>query len=126
MEFLAKVYDGSEHEIGNGYPLLKAVAADIESRKVIPLYCEAYSHLAYDIESENAQILKMIDTIFKQIGDKGIHAIDRGGDKRGYIQEISQAGETGKGCYSFKGQRSDTQGQEKELPGNGKDASNSL
>ncbi|MDO8094977.1 MAG: hypothetical protein Q6360_15975 [Candidatus Brocadiales bacterium] len=58
MEFLAKVYDGSEHEIGNGYPLCKAVAADIESRKVIPLYCEAYSHLAHDIESENAQILK--------------------------------------------------------------------
>lgn len=81
MEFLAKVYDGSEHEIGNGYPLCKAVAADIESRKVIPLYCEAYSHLAHDIESENAQILKMIATIFKHIGERGIHAIDRGGDR---------------------------------------------
>lgn len=80
------------------------MASDIESKKVIPLYCEAYSHSAYDIGSENAQILKMIDTIFKHIGERGIHAIDRGGDKRGYIQEVSQAGEDGKVCYSFKGQ----------------------
>jgi ethanolamine utilization protein EutA (predicted chaperonin) len=78
MEFLEKVYDGSEKEIGNGYPLCKAVASDIESKKVIPLYCEAYSHSAYDVKSENEQILKMIDVIFSHIKDKGIHAIDRG------------------------------------------------
>ena len=24
MEFLGKVYDGSEHEVGDGYPLCKA------------------------------------------------------------------------------------------------------
>ena len=42
MEFLGRVRDGSEHEIGNGYHLCKVVAADIESKKVIPLYCEAY------------------------------------------------------------------------------------
>lgn len=86
MEFLGKVYDGSEHEIGNGYPLCKAVASDIESKKVIPLYCEAYSHGAQGVKSENDQIMKAIDTIFKHIGDKGIHAIDRGGD-RGFIYE---------------------------------------
>ena len=32
MEFLSRVRDGSESEIGNGYPLCKAVAADVESR----------------------------------------------------------------------------------------------
>ena len=48
---------------------------------VIPLYCEAYSLLSEDARSENSQILKAIDTIFKHIGDKGIHAIDRGGDR---------------------------------------------
>lgn len=81
MEFLQKVYDGSEKEVGNGYPLCKAVAADIDSKKVIPLYCEAYSHSAYGVKSENDQILKMIDTIFRHIEDRGIHAIDRGGDR---------------------------------------------
>lgn len=86
MEFLGRVYDGSENEIGNGYPLCKVVAADIESKRVIPLYCEAYSHGAEDVKSENDQIFKAIDTIFKHVGDKGIHAIDRGGD-RGVIFE---------------------------------------
>jgi len=86
MEFLGKVYDGSENEVGDGYPLCKAVAADIESKRVIPLYCEAYSHLAKDVKSENEQIYKVIDTIFKHLGDRGIHAMDRGGD-RGFIYE---------------------------------------
>ena len=43
MECLCKIHDGSEHEIGEGYWLAKAVAADIEHKKVIPLYLEAYS-----------------------------------------------------------------------------------
>jgi hypothetical protein len=86
MEFLGKVYDGSEQEVGKGYPLCKAVATDIEAKRVIPLYCEAYSHLAEGVKSENDQIFKVIDTIFKHIGEKGIHAIDRGGD-RGVIYD---------------------------------------
>lgn len=53
MEYLCKIHDGSEHEIGEGYWLCKAVAADIEHKKVIPLYLEAYSHEAKDFRSEN-------------------------------------------------------------------------
>ena len=79
MEFLSKVYDGSEHEIGNGYHLCKIVAADIESSRVVPLYCEAY---AYDaVKSENAELLNAIRVVESHIGEKGIHAIDRGGDR---------------------------------------------
>jgi len=81
MEFLGKVRDGSEHEIGEGYWLCKAVATDIESHHVIPLYCEAYSLLAKDVKSENSQLLKLIDTLFRHLQDRGIHAIDRGGDR---------------------------------------------
>jgi len=81
MEFLAKVYDGSENEIGEGYPICKVVATDIESKNVIPLYCEAYSHLADDMKGENTQILKALNAILKHIGDKGVHAMDRGGDR---------------------------------------------
>lgn len=86
MEFLGKVWDGSEKEVNDGYSLCKAVAADIESKQVIPLYCEGYSSCAEDFKSENVQILKLIDTIFKHVGDRGIHAHDRGGD-RGVIYE---------------------------------------
>ena len=81
MEFLGRVRDGSENEIGEGYPVCKAVATDIESKKVIPLYCEAYSFLAEDVKSENSQLLKLIDTIFRHLQDRGIHAMDRGGDR---------------------------------------------
>jgi hypothetical protein len=81
MEFLDKVRDGSEDEIGEGYWLCKAVATDIESHQVIPLYCEAYSLLAEDVKSENSQLLKLIDTIFRHLQNRGIHAIDRGGDR---------------------------------------------
>jgi hypothetical protein len=81
MEFLGKVWDGSEKEIGQGYALCKAVATDIESKRVIPLYCEAYSSLAEDFKSENSQLLKLIDTLFEHLQDRGIHAIDRGGDR---------------------------------------------
>lgn len=89
MEFLARIRDGSESEIGNGYPLCKAVAADIESKNVIPLYCEAYSHSSPDVKSDNSQIFKAIDAIYKHVGDKGIHAIDRGGDRESFLTNIS-------------------------------------
>jgi len=81
MECLCKIHDGSEHEIGDGYWLAKAVAADIEHKKVIPLYLEAYSQEAQDFKSENDQLFKVIDTVGASIGTKGIYAIDRGGDR---------------------------------------------
>ena len=86
MECLCKIRDGSEHEIGDGYWLAKAVAADIEHKKVIPLYLEAYSQEAKDFKSENDQLFKVIDAVGASIGNKGIYAIDRGGD-RGKLYE---------------------------------------
>ena len=41
MECLCTIHDGSEHEVGKGYWLAKAVAADVEHKKVIPLSLEA-------------------------------------------------------------------------------------
>ena len=58
MECLCKIHDGSAHEIGDGYWLAKAVAADIEHKKVIPLYLEAYSQEAKDFKSENDQLFQ--------------------------------------------------------------------
>ncbi len=81
MECLCTIYDGSEHNLGEGYWLAKAVAADIEHKKVIPLYLEAYSHEARGFTSENHQLFKLIDTVSARIGHKGIYAIDRGGDR---------------------------------------------
>lgn len=81
MEHICKVHDGSQHEIGDGYWLCKAVAADIEHRKVIPLYLEAYSQEAQSFMSENHQLFTVIDMVSLHVGNKGIYAIDRGGDR---------------------------------------------
>lgn len=78
----SKVYDGSKHEIAKGYWLCKAVAADTEHKKLIPLYLEAYSQKAHDFKSENYQLFKAINAVSSHIGNKGIYAIDRGGDMR--------------------------------------------
>lgn len=81
MEYLCGIHDGSENEVGKGYWLCKAVAADIEHKSVIPLYLEAYSQEAIGFKSENDQLFKVIDTVSTHIGTKGIWAIDRGGDR---------------------------------------------
>jgi hypothetical protein len=81
MECLCTIHDGSEHELGEGYWLAKAVAADVEHKKVIPLYLEVYSQEARDFTSENHQLFKLIDTVSARIGNRGIYAIDRGGDR---------------------------------------------
>jgi len=94
MEYWGQVWDGSESEVGPGYSLCKVVAADIESKRVIPLYCEAYSLLAAEVKSENSQIFKAIDKIFEHLGDRGIHAIDQGGD-RGVIYKKYLGGQRG-------------------------------
>src|SRR5271157_648784 len=80
-DFTEEINDGSEHEIGDGYWLAKAVAADVEHKKVIPLYLEAYSQEAQDFKSESDQLFKVIDTVGAAIGTRGIYAIDRGGDR---------------------------------------------
>jgi hypothetical protein len=72
MECLCPIYDGSEHTLAEGYWLAKAVAADIEHKKVIPLYLEAYSQKARGFTSENHQLFKLIDTVSARIGNKGI------------------------------------------------------
>jgi hypothetical protein len=90
MELLGKIYDGSEKEVGDGYHLCKIVAADIESKRVIPLYCEAYSYEA--VKSENSELLKAIDLVRRYTQDRGIHAIDRGGD-RGVIYKHYLSGQ---------------------------------
>lgn len=92
MEYLCRVHDGSEHDIGDGYWLCKAVAADIEHKIVIPLYLEAYSHEAHTFNSENSQIFKVIDTVSSHVGIKGVYAIDRGGDRGKLYDKFLQKG----------------------------------
>jgi hypothetical protein len=93
MEYLCTIHDGSEHNLGEGYWLAKAVAADVEHKKVIPLYLEAYSHEARGFTSENHQLFKVIDTVSARMGHKGIYAIDRGGDRGKLYDKFLEKGQ---------------------------------
>jgi len=82
MEYLALVRDGSTGETkSNGYWLMDVLGADVEGEDLIPLYGELYSQEAEGFRSENRQILDAIDRVMKGIGQKGVWAIDRGGDR---------------------------------------------
>ncbi len=82
MEYLAFVRDGSTGEIrSRGYWLIDVLGADVEGEELIPLYGELYSQEAKDFKSENRQILNAMDRVRERIGQKGIWAIDRGGDR---------------------------------------------
>jgi hypothetical protein len=56
------------------------------------LYLELYSQEAKDFMSENHQLFKVIDTVSLHIGDKGIYAIDRGGDRGKLFDKFLEKG----------------------------------
>lgn len=81
MPYLATVRDGSSGEMAQGYWGCLAVACDTKSRRVIPLHQRLWSADAPDFESENAQLLQVIDTIRESTKSRGIYVMDRGGDR---------------------------------------------
>jgi hypothetical protein len=81
MPFLATVRDGSEGELGPGYWACLAVACEVGTRKVIPLHQRLWSAHAPDFESENTQLLQIVDTIRMPTQGRGIYVMDRGGDR---------------------------------------------
>ena len=82
MEYMAKVRDGSEKEVGRGYWTLNVIGAEIGSARVIPLYGRLYSPQAPDWGSENAEITRAIAEVSAATEGRGIWVLDRGGDRR--------------------------------------------
>jgi hypothetical protein len=81
MEYLATVRDGSRKELVPGYWACVAVACEPDKRRVIPLHQRLWSAEAPDFESENTELLSVIDTIRVPTQGRGIYVIDRGGDR---------------------------------------------
>jgi len=92
MEYLAKVWDGSEGKVEKGYWLCSVTGAEIKGSHVAPLYNELFSQDAEGFESENAQILKAVESVADVVDDNGIWAIDRGGDREKLILPLLQRG----------------------------------
>ncbi len=92
MEYLTKVRDGSEGEIGKGYGLLKVIGAEIKGEGIIPLVNRLYSTAAPDHVSENREILEVIDKVSEATRGRGIWVIDRGGDRKNLIVPLLEGG----------------------------------
>jgi hypothetical protein len=92
MEHLARVRDGSEGELSDGYWLCDVLGADVGGDRLVPLYGELYSQLAPDFESENTQILKAIEVVSSATKGRGIVAIDRGGDRYKLLNPLLDMG----------------------------------
>lgn len=89
MDNLAKVWDGSEGEVGQGYWINSVIAADVNKEQLIPLYNELFSQKAKDFGSENQQIFKALRVVNEELKGKGIWAMDRGADREEIVDELS-------------------------------------
>jgi hypothetical protein len=88
MQYLARVRDGSNGGIRDGYWCCQVVATRRGSREVLPLYQELYSQKAPDFESENEEILKAIEKVSVGTGAPGTWVMDRGGDRKEIIAPL--------------------------------------
>ena len=76
MEYLAHVYDGSEHKLVTGYWCLE-VYAHLRHKRVLPLAMDAYSIEDPAVGSRNLQIERTVEAVNKALNGVGIWVADR-------------------------------------------------
>jgi hypothetical protein len=92
MEYLDRVWDGSEGEVHAGYWLLRVTGAEVEGAEITPLYQKLFSAQAEDFVSENAEVLEGVDRIRAHTAGRGIWTIDRGGDRKRLVEPLLERG----------------------------------
>jgi len=90
MQYLARVRDGSEGKLRDGYLCCQVVGARRGSAQVVPLYQELYSQEAPDFVSENEEILRAIKRVSRATQGRGTWVIDRGGDREELLKPLLQ------------------------------------
>jgi len=81
MEHLARVRDGSEGAIADGYWLAHVVGVENEDNAIVPLYASLWSQKAPAFVSENEEVLTAIRSVAAACHGRGVWVIDRGGDR---------------------------------------------
>jgi len=81
MEYLARVRDGSTGKIPHGYWLCDVVGVECGGREIIPLAHHLWSQKAPGFESENQEILGLVDAVSTATDKRGVWVVDRGGDR---------------------------------------------
>lgn len=88
MEYLAKVHDGSEDGVANGYWTLQVIGAEPGKPTVVPLYNHLYSQRSPEFRSENQEIKDAMETISRFSQGRGVWVMDRGGDREAVLGEM--------------------------------------
>jgi len=88
MQYLARVRDGREGEIANGYWLCQVVAVECGGKEIVPLVNHLWSQKAPGFESENKEILRCIDAVAETTAGRGIWVQDRGGDRTNLLEPL--------------------------------------
>lgn len=86
MQYLAKVRDGSEGVLANGY--WTAQVLGVQGDQLIPLYGHLYSADAPEFRSENHEIFRAIKFVSHFCKNQGTWVIDRGGDRMGLFNHF--------------------------------------
>lgn len=82
MQYLARVRDGSQGQITNGYWLCSVIGVECGGQGIVPLVNHLWSQDAPGHRSENAEILSCVSAVVRGVGrEKGIWVMDRGGDR---------------------------------------------
>ena len=88
MEYLARVRDGSEKDLANGYWTLQVIGTTLDAPEILPLYGRLYSAKAPEFKGENDEILRAIDAVSGAVGQQGLWIMDRGGDRINLFEPI--------------------------------------
>jgi hypothetical protein len=89
-EYLARVHDGSEGGLANGYWTLQVIGAEPGKPTVLPLYNHLYSQRSPEFRSENQEIKEAIETISQWTQGRGVWVMDRGGDRDKVLGDMIQ------------------------------------
>lgn len=92
MQYLGRVHDGSEDEIGNGYWTCNVVATEVDGSAIVPLVGRLYSAEAPEFISENRELLRVMETVYSATKKRGMWVIDRGGDRKNLIVPMVKGG----------------------------------
>jgi len=81
MEYLARVRDGSEGNLADGYWLCDVVGVECGGSEITPLAHHLWSQKAPGHRSENEEMFGLVDAVSTATEKRGVWVVDRGGDR---------------------------------------------
>ena len=94
MDYLARTWDGSRGEKGEGlgYWGCMAIACENGGRRVVPLQFRVWSAADPVYKGENDEIEKVVDSIREETRRRGVYIYDRGGDRTEFFHYFLKHG----------------------------------